>query len=573
MKDQDLIQSLIGVKFLTKEVGDKLLKDAQTEKKSVEEIIYDRRLVDETELAKIKSKTLGIPYKKIDPEIIAKDILEIIPPETANRYKIIPLSRTKDMIVVGALYPDDLGVKEALRFLGKQQKSNVGVFLVTPSDVTAVLSKYSVFQDEIQAALQAVKPLKQGDRRIVKLEPEMAIAEEAPIIKLVSAMLKEAVAGNASDLHVEPQQDRLRVRFRVEGELKEVSSLPIDLHKPIISRIKVLSNLKIDEMRIPQDGRFRTVILDREIDFRVATFPTPTGEKAALRVLDPKVGLRSLDDLGLIGSNSEAIKEAISKPYGMIVLTGPTGSGKTTTLYAVMQILNKEGVNIVSLEDPVEYSISGINQSQIKPEIGYDFASGLRQILRQDPDVIMVGEIRDSETAELAVHAALTGHIVLTTLHTNNSVSSIPRLMDLGVKSFLLPSALSLMAAQRLVPKLCQDCKKAAAPSPEVVEIIKDEISKLPADLRAKYKAPYKVYKAEGCSKCKKKGIVGRLAIFEAFKMTPQLTDIINAGVTENKLIEEAKRQNMITLRQDGIIKALEGKIGIEEVLRETSEV
>ncbi|MEK7590283.1 MAG: GspE/PulE family protein [Patescibacteria group bacterium] len=573
MKDQDLIQSLTGVGLLAKEVGDKLLKDAQTEKKSVEAIIYDRRLVDETELAKVKSKILGIPYKKIDSEIIAKDILEIIPPETANRYKIIPLSRSKDMIVVGALYPDDLGVKEALRFLGKQQKANVGVFLVTPSDITAVLSKYSGFQDEIQAALQAVKPFKQADRRIVKLEPEVAIAEEAPIIKLVSTMLKEAVAGNASDLHIEPQQDRLRVRFRIEGELREVSSLPIDLHKPIISRIKVLSNLKIDETRIPQDGRFRTIILDREIDFRVATFPTPAGEKAALRVLDPKVGLRSLDDLGLIGQNSEAIKEAIGKPYGMIVLTGPTGSGKTTTLYAVMQILNKEGVNIVSLEDPVEYSISGINQSQIKPEIGYDFASGLRQILRQDPDVIMVGEIRDSETAELAVHAALTGHIVLTTLHTNNSVSSIPRLIDLGVKPFLLPSALSLMAAQRLVPKLCQDCKKSMSPSPEISEIIKDEISRLPADLRDKYKAPYKVYKAEGCVKCKKKGIVGRVAIFEAFKMTPQLTEIINIGVTENKLLEEAKRQNMVTLRQDGIIKALEGKIGIEEVLRETSEV
>lgn len=578
MKDQDFVNSLVDAKFLTSDAGAKLIKDSQTEKKSIEEIVYDRRLVDETEVAKLKSKILGIPYKKIDSETIAQEVLQLIPPETANRYKIIPLSRSKDILVVGALNPDDVGVKEALRFVGKQQKINVGVFIVTPSDISAVLSKHSSFKDEIQSALQAVQSfgsarVGQGDKRIVKLESETTVVEEAPIIKLVSAMLKEAVVVNASDLHVEPQRDRLRVRFRVEGELREVSSLPIDLHKPIISRIKVLSNLKIDETRIPQDGRFRTIVADREIDFRVSTFPTPAGEKVALRVLDSKVGLRSLDDLGLMGYNSELIKEAISKPYGMIILTGPTGSGKTTTLYAVMQILNKEGVNIVSLEDPVEYSISGINQSQIRPEIGYDFASGLRQILRQDPDVIMVGEIRDSETAELAVHAALTGHIVLTTLHTNNSIASIPRLMDLGVKPFLLPSALALLAAQRLVPKLCSDCKKATMPSPEVLKIIKEEIAKLSADLRAKYQEPYKIYKAEGCAKCKKKGIVGRIAIFEAFKMTSQLAEIINADITESKLLGEAKRQNMITLRQDGIIKALDGKVSIEEVLRETEEV
>ena len=348
--------------------------------------------------------------------------------------------------------------------------------------------------------------------------------------------------------------------------------MPVELHQPIVSRIKVLANLKLDETRIPQDGRFRTIVFGRDIDFRVSTFPTPAGEKAAVRVLDPTIGLKNLEDLGLTGRNAEIVKEAIEKPYGLILISGPTGSGKTTTLYALLQILNKVESNIVSLEDPVEYYIDGTNQSQVQPEIGYDFASGLRQILRQDPDVIMVGEVRDTETAQLTIHAALTGHVVLSTLHTNNSVGVIPRLVDMKVDSFLLPSSLNIMMAQRLVSKLCQKCKEAQPPIGRVAELIKKELEKMAPELRPKVKE-LKVYRSPGCKQCNNKGISGRIATFETFRMTPELENIISAGVTEGKLQEEARRQGMVTLRQDGILKALEGLVGIEEVLRETEEI
>jgi len=335
-----------------------------------------------------------------------------------------------------------------------------------------------------------------------------------------------------------------------------------------------MANLKIDETRVPQDGRFKSLVFGRDIDFRVATFPTPAGEKVAIRVLDSSVGLKSLNDLGLREENAKTVNEEIQKPFGMVLVTGPTGSGKTTTLYAVLQILNKTQVNIVSLEDPVEYYIDGVNQSQVKPEIGYDFAAGLRQILRQDPDVIMVGEIRDAETASLAVHAALTGHIVLSTLHTNNAAGAIPRLIDMKVDSFLIPASLNLIISQRLVSKLCDKCKKSEAAAPQVTEIIKKELAKLPEATKSnlKFKEPFMVYKPVGCSACNGKGVQGRLGLFEALKMTIELEKIINAGPTEDKVSEEAKRQGMITLRQDGILKALEGSVGIDEVLRETSE-
>ncbi|MDP3901896.1 MAG: GspE/PulE family protein [bacterium] len=571
MKDKELIKALIDAKLITSDAADRLLGDVGSTKRSAEQLVYDRQLVAEEEVAKIKSQLLKIPYKKVDPDQLSPELLKLIPTDAANRYKIIPLEKKSDMLIVGAVNPEDASVKEALRFVGKDLKINLGVYLVTPKDVMAVLKQYGgANKDEVQAALRAIKPL--SGQRGITMESEMAVAQEAPVIKIVSSILKDAVGADASDIHLEPQRNRLRVRFRKNGVLQEVLSLPIELHQPIISRVKILSNLKIDETRIPQDGRFRTNILDRDIDFRVSSFPTPFGEKLALRVLDPKVGLRSLDDLGFLNRNADLLKEAIAKPYGMVLITGPTGSGKTTTLYSLMQILNNDGVNIVSLEDPVEYSIEGVNQSQIKPEIGYDFASGLREILRQDPDVIMVGEIRDSETATLAVHAALTGHIVLTTLHTNNAVTAVPRLIDLGIQPFLLPSSLNLMGAQRLVSELCPDCKKSTVASQAMTEIINKELSEMPESIRSKYKAPYKIYHAGGCATCNQKGIVGRLAVFEAFKMTPQLSDIISSGVTENKLWDESKRQGMVTLRQDGILKSLDGRVSMEEVLRDTEE-
>jgi len=334
-----------------------------------------------------------------------------------------------------------------------------------------------------------------------------------------------------------------------------------------------LSNLRIDERRVPQDGRFRSRLGDKEVDFRVSTFPTAAGEKVALRILDTSQGVRTLPDLGVMGRNLETMKEAIHKPFGLIFITGPTGSGKSTTIYSILKILNTDGVNIVTLEDPVEYYIEWVNQSQIRPEIGYTFGSGLRQILRQDPNVIVVGEVRDNETATLSIHAALTGHIVLSTLHTNNAIGAIPRLIDMGVEPFLIPSSLNLVAAQRLVKKLCPDCRKEVAAPERAKEIITNAIASMPEGIKKdlKVKDPIKIYEPQGCPQCNDKGTRGRIAVFEILAMTSELSQIIASGVSEDKLVAEAKRQNMITMFQDGILKVLDGIIGLEELIHVVS--
>ena len=573
MDNKLLVQELVKQNLLASEVGEKLLAEALLVRREAEDLIHEKRLVNEEDVSKIKSGLLNVPYKKIQVEEIKDEVLKIIPEETVRNYKVIPISLENDLLTVGMINPDDAKAQEALKFIAKQRLVNLGAYLISQSIWEAVLRRYSPYSSEIEATVKSLNlaPEKIGGQKIIQLEDQKAAAEEAPIIKIVASTLKEAVWQKSSDIHIEPQRNRLRIRFRVDGELKEVSSLPLVLHQPIISRVKVLSNLKIDETRVPQDGRFRTVVFGRDIDFRVSTFPTPVGEKTAIRVLDPSVGLKGLEELGLVGKNLELIKAGVKKPFGMILITGPTGSGKTTTLYATMQIINNDGVNIVSLEDPVEYFIDGLNQSQVRPEINYDFASGLRQILRQDPDVIMVGEIRDNETAGLAVHAALTGHIVLSTLHTNNAIGVIPRLIDMKVEPFLLPSALNLMASQRLISKLCQKCKKAEEPPVEIKNIIKKEIEKLPKELISQ--SDFKIYHSSGCEACKGKGISGRIALFEIFEMTSQLGEIISGDLSEAKIIEEANRQGMITLRQDGILKALQGLVGMEEAIRETQEM
>lgn len=574
MEDNILIQELVKKDLLTQTAADKVLKEAVLLQKRPEDLLYERNLINEAEIAKVKSRLLGVNYQTVNHETLDDQLLNLIPEETSRAYRLMPLFKDKDTLVVGMLRPDDQKAQEVLRFIAKQQGLNLGVYLIAPSDLEKIWRRYSPYKNEIEEAITSLnlKSGEEGGQKIVALESGVKVAEEAPIIKIVASTLKNAVEMKASDIHIEPQRSRLRIRYRVDGVLQEVSSLPLKLHQPIVSRIKVLSDLKLDESRIPQDGRFRTVIYGQDIDFRVATFPTPTGEKAAIRVLDPAVGLKGLDELGLVGHNLETVKAGMQKPFGMILITGPTGSGKTTTLYALLQGFNNEEVNIVSLEDPVEYFIDGLNQSQVRPDIGYDFASGLRQILRQDPDVIMVGEIRDKETAALAVHAALTGHIVLSTLHTNNALGVIPRLIDLEVNSFLLPPSLNLMLAQRLVVRICQNCKKAETAGEEIQKIISLEIGKMPEDIKQglKFKPPFQTYRGAGCDKCKNKGMIGRQTIFEVLKMTPELSAIVSSGFTEKALLEESRRQGMITLRQDGILKALDGQILIEDILKET---
>ncbi len=581
MENKVLIDKLIANQLLKPEIGQKLLQEASFAKRNVEDLIHERKAVDEEGLLKTKSELLGVPYKSIDLDEVSEDISKLIPEETVRNFRVVPISRDDDMLVVGMVHPDDERAKEALKFVAQQQKVNLGVYLVSLTLWEDMLRKYSPYRGEVEQAVRSITALesskKRARRQFAQLEGATAGegAEEAPVIRIVASTLKEAVFQKASDIHIEPQRNRVRIRFRIDGDLKEVASMPIELHQPIISRVKVLSDLKIDETRIPQDGRFRTLLMGRDIDFRVATFPTPVGEKVAIRVLDPTIGLKGLEELGLVGKNLALLTQEIRKPYGMVLITGPTGSGKTTTLYAIMQMLNEERVNVVSLEDPVEYYMDGLNQSQVRPEIEYTFASGLRQILRQDPDVIMVGEIRDSETAELSVHAALTGHIVLSTLHTNNAVGVIPRLVDMEVEPFLLPAALNLMVAQRLMPRLCQKCLAEKEITPELQKVLDIEIEQLSA---AEQKAmgiakPYKLYESKGCDACNGKGISGRIAIFEMLQMTRELGRIVSEKSSENEIIEEAKRQKMVTLRQDGIAKSLKGLISFEAVMRETKEL
>lgn len=579
MTDQELFKELVKNNIVDEITSRKVLEEAGFTERSAEEMLYEKRLVDEIAVAKIKSSILGAPYKKIDPDSISDDLLKLIPKETSQNYRVVPLEKKQGLLVVGMLRPDDLRAQEALRFIAKRERASLGVYIVTPSDLALVWRKYVPYRSEIEAAVKEINIKPGTGDRLVLLDEGARNVEDAPIIKIVASTLQHAVEIRASDIHIEPQRTHVRVRLRVDGELKEAITLPPSLGQPVVSRVKVLSNLKLDENRVPQDGRFRTMIAGREIDFRVSTFPIPSGEKIAIRVLDPVTGVKGLKEIGLSDYNYELLQEALNAPFGMILISGPTGSGKTTTLYAIMQKFNSEKVNIVSLEDPVEYFMNGINQSQVKPEIGYTFASGLRQILRQDPDVIMVGEIRDDETASLAINAALTGHVMLSTIHTNNSIGVIPRLIDLGVPAYLLPSALNIMAAQRLVGELCPKCKKELKALPDVQALIKDEIDMLPKALKeeivSKYsaKGPYSVYHPEpdpSCTICKGRGTYGRIALFEIFRMTRELMEIIGTGFSEGKLYDEAKRQGMVTLRQDGIIKALEGVVSIEEVLRET---
>lgn len=553
--------------LLTEDEQAFVLRESAASGRRAEDIIHERQIINDAVVAQAKAAILSIPYTKVSLAAITPDILKLIPEESAFTYQAVPLSRENDMLVVGMVHPDDVKAQEALRFIAKQNRVSLGVYLITPQDHEAVMRKYSPFSSQVQQAVKSLR-VKPGQGvagpKTIKLEDAVLVTEDAPVIKIVSSTLKEAVSAGASDIHIEPQRDHLRIRLRLDGVLQEAATMPLELHQPIVSRVKILANLKIDETRIPQDGRFRTVLFGRDIDYRVSTFPTPAGEKVAIRVLDPQIGLKKLEDLGLHGRNSAVVQKALAKPFGMILITGPTGSGKTTTLYAVMRGLNTDGVNIVSLEDPVEYTIDGVNQSQVRPEIGYDFASGLREILRQDPDVIMVGEIRDNETAKLAVHAALTGHIVLSTLHTNNAAGVIPRLLDMGVDGFLLPSSLTIMISQRLLGRLCEKCREAIDPPKEAADMIEKELGKLKS-------GNYKLYAAKGCKECHNKGTAGRVAIFEILEMTREMADIISAGTTENKIIEEAKRQGMPTLRHDGFVKATQGLVSFEEVLRETS--
>ncbi len=523
---------------------------------------------------KNNSKSLKAPHIDIQHQDIPVEALKEIPEEAAAFYQFIPIKKNENVLEVGMLDPQDLRAKEALRFIARRKGLKTKIYSIDKAGLENVLKQYRTLRGEVKKALKELKDelASEGLERDEKETSEKAkqVVSEAPITKIVAVILKHAVEGRASDVHIEPLEEEVKVRFRVDGILYTSLVLPKNVLASVVSRIKILSNLKIDETRVPQDGRFRTAILDKKIDFRVSTFPTGQGEKVVLRVLDSSTGLRSFEELGLSGYNLKTLQESIQSPFGMILITGPTGSGKTTTLYAILQELNKESVNIVSLEDPIEYNVEGVNQSQIRPEIEYTFASGLRHILRQDPDVIMVGEIRDEETATLTVHAALTGHIVLSTLHTNNAVGVIPRLVDMGLGKFLLPPSINVAIGQRLLRRLCPKCKQEITASKEIEETIDMELAALKEQGRIEnsWQKPYKIYRPKGCKHCGNKGTKGRIALYEMLKMTPQLEEVINTNMTESSIQQEAQRQGMITMRQDGVLKVLQGIVSFEEMIR-----
>lgn len=572
-----LIKQLTEKGILKKEKAVVLDFKVKKSGKKEEEVILENGIVPETVLFDLKSKNLKIPLKKVEVGKVLLKTLELIPEDTAKYYQMIPLEKTEKFLEVGMVYPEDLKAQEALKFLSRQGKFNYKVFLITLTTFKSLLKQYRTLKKEVGKALKELETELKEER--VGVKPKTAaeferIAEEAPVTKIVAVILRHAVEGSASDIHIEPTREKLRIRFRLLGSLYSSIFLPLRIHPAIIARVKIISNLRLDETRIPQDGRFSTKINGRSIDFRVATFPTTLGEKVAIRVLDPQIGLKSFEDLGLEGRNLKVLKQEISKPYGLILATGPTGCGKTTTLYAILQLLNKERINIVTLEDPVEYFIEGVNQSQVRPEIGYDFPIGLRHIVRQDPDIIMVGEVRDEETASLVIHAALTGHIVLSTLHTANALGVIPRLIDMGIKPYLIPPTFQIAMAQRLVRRLCDNCKKKIKAKPRIRDLILKEIDLLPPAVKKDLKVskPLTIFAPKGCSKCGRAGFSGRIAVFEILSMTDQLADIILKEPSEAKISKEAEKQGMITMKQDGIIKVLNGVTTIEEVLRVAEE-
>ena len=536
-----------------------------------------RKKTPPTDLVEQKTKKTGFPPIELGERAITNDVLREIPEESAVFYKIIPFDKDEKILKVWMINPDDPQAQEALRFITLRSGLTPEIYVITPADFDNAIKQYRNLKEEIGEALQRLKT--ETIKELKEEAPEekyeaQRVAVEAPITKIVAVVLKYAQDGRASDIHIEPFEKDLKIRYRVDGILYTSLVLPKNVHPSVTSRIKILANLKIDETRIPQDGRFQAAIGGNKIDFRVSILPTIYGEKTVLRILDSTTGLLGLEELGLISHNLRELRKAIKQPFGMILISGPTGSGKSTTLYAILKELNQEGINIISLEDPVEYHIEGVNQSQIKPEINYTFATGLRSILRQDPDIILVGEIRDSETAGLAVHAALTGHLLLSTLHTNNAVGVVPRLVDMGIEPFLIPSSLSLAVAQRLLRRLCPDCKKEIEPPPKMLEKIEKELSKIPKEVFDDFKIskPYRLFQAEGCKACNQKGTKGRLAIFEVLSMTKEMEEIVIGGPTEQKIIQEAERQGMITMKQDGFLKALQGIVSLEEVLRVAEE-
>ncbi len=534
--------------------------------------------LDEKKLLELKSTFYSIPAKQINPKSVSFDVLKYIPEDSAKYYKFVPIGLIDGVLEVGIVDPDNIAANDALQFITSKMNVPYKYFLITQTEFTQILGNYKGIGGEVdQAMTELGSEIADVDTSGITIEnnkiqdtlkpgEEAKIVEDAPIIKIVAVILRHATEGNASDIHIENTGEQVKVRFRVDGALHTSLVLPLNVYSGIVARIKILSKLRLDEKRKPQDGGFSTKIDGRKIDFRVSTFPAYYGEKVVMRILDSEKGVKPIGDLQLTAENLKMMREAITRPYGLILITGPTGSGKSTTLYSMLNELDREKSNVVSLEDPVEYHMADVNQSQIMPEIGYTFASGLRSILRQDPDIIMVGEIRDKETAQLAIQAALTGHLVFSTLHTNSAVGAIPRLVDMGIDPYLIAPTLIMAIAQRLVRTVCPTSKKEIPMDDSTKIYLEKQFSDLPEEFKSKLPLNNnKMYEIVPSSDCPS-GTRGRTAVFEMFMVDKDLQKIILTSPVEQEIYKSVRNRGMLSMREDAVIKSLNGDVPFQEV-------
>ena len=540
--------------------------------KNLENYLIEKKIITATSLYESAAGYFKVPFINLKDQIVRKDVLLNIPEPIASTHQIIAFSADNKQIKIACLNPEDL---EIFEFIRKKTSLEPKIYLTTPDSLDEALKQY---HKNLKAEFKelANENLETGDANLKKL------AENLPIVRIVDTLLEYAIFEGASDIHIEPEEKDLLARYRVDGILRTVMTLPKNVQPGIIARVKILANLKVDEHRLPQDGRFKINAKDYRVSFRVSIIPTFDGEKVVMRLLNEKAQILTLEQLGLQPSALEVIKRNIAKPHGMTLVTGPTGSGKTTTLYTILNILNTPEVNIITIEDPIEYRMPHVNQSQVNPKIGYTFATGLRSFLRQDPDIIMVGEIRDQETAEIAIHAAMTGHLVLSTLHTNDAVTTLPRLSDMGVPAFLVATTTNIIIAQRLIRKICPNCIQSYKLDKQTVEELKQQLDlvnimqtlekkKIIIDAKRGIESLL-FYRGKGCKQCSNTGYKGRLGIYEVLEITEEMAELILKRASPAELKKQAKKQEMLTIIEDGFIKAKNGITTIEEIMRVTKE-
>ena len=562
---------------------------AERSKRTLQETIIEDKVLEERELAKLVGDYIGTPFVEIEPKDIPDEVLKRIPEHIARQYNVVLFAVDEDGAPMLAMEdPDDV---QALNFIQKEIGYNLRVFLATKSNILDCLENY---RGDVNDELDEVIAIQRDDSDAENAKEE-EFTEDSPIAQTVNLLLEYAIKSHASDIHIEPREEFVQVRYRIDGVLREVNKLPHNVLGALVSRIKILSNLKIDERRVPQDGRFKIKVSGKQYALRVSTLPIADGEKIVMRVLDESNQAISLEKLGYWGLSLATIKNAMAQPNGMILVTGPTGSGKSTSLFSVLSELNTPDVNISTIEDPVEYKIPGVNQTQTNAKAGMTFASGLRALLRQDPNIIMVGEIRDGETANLGVQAALTGHLVFSTLHTNNAATCLPRLLDMDIEPFLIASTVKAVIGQRLVRRLCQSCRQAYTPSQEELNYITQMFNITPESMPHLHELEeqaasesiggdtpmgttdatiVQLWKPspEGCDECGHNGFKGRVGIYEVLGISVAIQKMITANATSNDIQEQAISEGMITMQMDGLIKSFRGVTTIEEILRATRE-